>query len=188
MKAYAFLANGFEEIEALAPIDILRRADVEVVTVSINPSLEVEGAHGVTVLADTVWDMIETQPDGSIADADMLFLPGGMPGASNLFEHEPLCAALKSQAASGKLIAAICAAPFILGELGILDGHKATCYPGFESHFPAGVHTADHVTVSGNILTGEGPGAAMELGYAMLEALGKADAAQQLRNGMRFIC
>lgn len=183
---YAFLANGFEDIEALAPVDILRRAGVEVTTVSINPTREVESSHGITVLADVTFADLAVAADGGIADADMLFLPGGLPGATNLFEHQGLIAALRAQAAADKFIAAICAAPFILGEMGLLEGKKATCYPGFEEHFNGGCYTADVVTVAGKILTGEGPGAAMELGYTMLEQLGLGEASAQLREGMRY--
>lgn len=127
-KVYEFLANGFEEIEGLAPVDILRRGGVEIKTVSITGSEWVETSHGVTVKADLKFEDI-----ADFDDADMLLLPGGMPGSTNLKAHEGVCQALLKQHAAGKRIGAICAAPLVLGSLGLLKGRKATCYPGFEN-------------------------------------------------------
>lgn len=180
-KIYVFMANGFEDVEALAPIDILRRGGQEVVTVSINATREVESAHAVTILADTI--LTEA---GDFSDADLLMLPGGMPGAANLDMTEGVREALLRQAASGKKIAAICAAPFILGKLGLLKGRRATCYPGFEKHLDGASYTAELVTVDDNIITGRGPGAAMSFGYTLLRQLGFADAADALQEGMMF--
>ena len=118
-KVYVFMANGFEDIEALAPLDILRRGGVDVVTVSITGTEFVESAHGVTMKADTTFEEA-----GDFADADILMLPGGMPGAANLNDHEGVCQALLQQNAKGKRIGAICAAPMVLGNLGILQGHR----------------------------------------------------------------
>ena len=127
-KVYVFLANGFEDVEALIPVDVLRRGGVEVTTVSVvEDSLIVESAHGVQLFADALFDECD------FSDADLLLLPGGMPGASNLYEHEGLCAAVKAHVAKGRRLAAICAAPaVVLGQLGLLQGRRATCYPGFE--------------------------------------------------------
>lgn len=180
-KAYVFMANGFEDIEALAPIDILRRGGVHVTTVSINDNREVESAHGVTILADTTFDEA-----GDFGDADILMLPGGMPGAANLNDHEGVRHALLRQDEQGKWIGAICAAPFILGGLGLLRGKQATCYPGFEGHLEGADYTADLVTIDGHFITGRGPGAAMPYGYAILRELGYADAADALQEGMIF--
>lgn len=127
-KVYEFLANGFEEIEGLAPVDILRRGGVEIKTVSITGSEWVETSHGVTLKADLKFEDI-----ADFEDADMLLLPGGMPGSTNLKAHEGVCQALLKQHATGKRIGAICAAPLVLGSLGLLKGRKATCYPGFEN-------------------------------------------------------
>ncbi len=179
-KVYEFLANGFEDIEALAPVDILRRGGVEVVTVSVADTKHVETAHGITVIADKHISEIDT------ADADLLILPGGMPGTSNLLECQPLCEALIKQNEAGKNIAAICAAPMILGKLGILNGKRATCYPGFESHLEGVDYTAELVTVDGNITTGRGPGAAMAFGYQLLSLFVTADAVEQLKEGMIY--
>lgn len=179
-KVYEFLANGFEDIEALAPLDILRRGGVDVVTVSISGSEFVETAHGVTIKADALFD------DVDLSDADMLLLPGGMPGAKNLDEHEGVCQALLNQDARQGLIAAICAAPMVLGHLGILNGKKGTCYPGFESHLTGADYTADHVTIDGHITTGRGPGAAMEFGYQLLSRFVPEEVVENLREGMIF--
>ena len=126
-KVYVFLADGFEDVEALIPIDVLRRGGVDVVTVSTTEFPLVESAHGVNIEADIQFEQSD------YADADLIMLPGGMPGASNLFEHEGVCKVVMNQFASGKKVAAICAAPaVVLAQLGVLDGKKATCYPGFE--------------------------------------------------------
>lgn len=179
-KVYEFLANGFEDIEALAPLDILRRGGVEVITVSITASLFVETAHGVTLQADTHINDID------VSDADMLVLPGGMPGAKNLLECEAVCDALLRQAKTGKKIAAICAAPMILGQLGLLEGKNATCYPGFEQYLQGANYTAELVTTDGNITTGRGPGAAMEFGYQLLSYFVAEDVVSGLRKGMIY--
>lgn len=181
-KVYVFLADGFEDIEALAPVDILRRGGAEVVTVSVMPDQVVRSAHGVQVVADTLFSDL---PD--LADADLLVLPGGMPGAANLYAHEGLRAALLSHNRSQRRIAAICAAPaVVLAPLGILDGKQATCYPGFERAFTNTTYTADLVTVDGLVTTACGPGAAMAFGYELLRQLGAADAAEALKEGMMY--
>ena len=180
-KAYVFLADGFEDIEALAPIDIMRRGGVEVVTVGIMGTNEVISAHGVTVLADVPFEFA-----GDFEDADLLMLPGGMPGTSNLNEHEGVKDALLRQNAAGKRIAAICAAPMVLGGLGLLKGKRATCYPGFEQYLEGAEYTADLFNVDGNITTGEGPAAAFPFGYELLRQLKGEEIVEQLREGMRF--
>ena len=131
-KVYEFLANGFEEIEGLAPVDILRRGGVDIKTVSVTGSEFVETSHGVTIKADLRFEDVE-----SFEDADMLMIPGGMPGSTNLNEHEGVRQALIAQHKAGKRVGAICAAPMVLASTGILDGKKATCYPGFEQYFDA---------------------------------------------------
>lgn len=178
---YVFLANGFEDIEALAPVDILRRGGVEVTTVSINSGKEVESAHGIAVIADTTFDNV-----GSMADADLLVLPGGMPGAKNLNEHEGVKQALLRQHEQGKCIAAICAAPLVLGGLGILEGRKATCYPGFEGTLKGAEYTAESVTTDGTITTGKGPGAAMAFGYQLLSQFTDKATVEALKQGMMY--
>lgn len=179
-KVYEFLANGFEDIEALAPLDILRRGGVEVITVSITDDEAVTTAHGVTLKADAVFSEID------FTDADLLVLPGGMPGAKNLLEHEGLREVLLAHHAEGKQIAAICAAPMVLGLNRLLEGRKATCYPGFEENLIGAEYTADMVTVDGNITTGRGPGAAMEFGYQLLSLFAPMETVEALREGMIY--
>lgn len=179
-KVYEFLANGFEEVEALAPVDILRRGGVEVVLVSITASRSVETSHGVTIEADC------HIADANLADADLLVLPGGMPGASNLLDSEAVCSALKAQHEAGKLIGAICAAPMVLGQLGILEGKRATCYPGFEQYLQGATPTGELVTVDGNITTGKGPGAAFAFGYQLLSNFVSDEELEALKKGMIY--
>ena len=183
-KVYVFLANGFEDIEALIPVDVLRRGGVEVVTVSaVDDSQVVESAHGVQMVADA---MIA---DCDFRDADLLMLPGGMPGASNLFEHPAVCKAVEAQHAAGRRVAAICAAPaVVLAQLGILNGRRATCYPGFEPLLQKGgaTYTADLVTVDGLITTAEGPAAALPYAYELLAQLVSPQTADQVAEGMRY--
>ena len=138
-KVYVFLADGFEDIEALAPIDILRRGGMDVVTVSVMDYQLVESAHGVSVMADALFDDV-----ASFSDADLLVLPGGMPGASNLYNHEGLRRVLVDQYERQERIAAICASPgVVLAPLGILSGKRATCYPGFEQACGKPDHTVE---------------------------------------------
>ena len=181
-KVYVFLANGFEDVEALIPVDVLRRGGVEVVTVScVDGSQVVETGHGVRIEADAMFY------DCDFSDADLLLLPGGMPGASNLYAHEGVCEALLAQAKAGKKIAAICAAPaVVLAQLGILRGKRVTCYPGFEQMLEGAAYTGELCTVDGNITTGEGPAAAFPFAYALLEQLTDLATAQQIAVGMRF--
>jgi 4-methyl-5(b-hydroxyethyl)-thiazole monophosphate biosynthesis len=183
-KAYVFLANGFEDVEALIPVDVLRRGGVDVVTVSaVDDSLIVESAHGVQMVADAFFEQCD------FGDADLLLLPGGMPGASNLFDHQGVCQAVCDQAAAGRRVAAICAAPaVVLAPLGILEGKRATCYPGFEQTLKAAgaQYTADLCTVDGIITTGEGPAAAFPFAYELLGQLVSPAIAAQVAEGMRF--
>ena len=162
-KVYEFLANGFEEIEGLAPVDILRRGGVEVVTVSITGKREVQSSHGITILADTTFE-----EGGRFDDADILLLPGGMPGSTNLNAHDGVRDAIRRQYESGKRVGAICAAPMVLGSLGILKGKRATCSPGFEKYMTGAEYTGELFTVDGNIITGEGPAATLPYAYKIL--------------------
>jgi 4-methyl-5(b-hydroxyethyl)-thiazole monophosphate biosynthesis len=181
-KVYMFMADGFEDVEALIPVDVLRRGGVDVQTVSIMGSFWVESAHGVTLQADMMFDEVDFK------DADLLMLPGGMPGASNLYAHRGVREAVKDQAAKGKMIAAICAAPaVVLGQLGLLKGKKATCYPGMQEGLDGATYTADLVTVDGNITTGEGPAAAFPYAYSLLSQLTDQATADQVAEGMRFV-
>lgn len=179
-KVYEFIAEGSEEIEALTVIDVLRRAGVEAVTVSITGSREVTLSHGVTIVCDT------TIESADLSDADMLLLPGGLPGATNLNDHAGVREAILNQDAAGKKYGAICAAPLVLGSLGLLQGKRATCYPGFEDQMFGAEYTADIYTIDGNTITGCGPAATLPYSYAILEMLGYTNEAEALREGMMF--
>lgn len=181
-KVYVFLANGFEEIEALAPVDIMRRAGIDVITVSTIEDLTLVSAHGIAVMADTIFGLCDYD------DADLLFLPGGMPGAANLMACTSLCDMLEKKHREGTCLAAICAAPFVLGELGLLEGRKATCYPGFEEHLH-GADVDDHALIvkdGDDLYTACGPAAATELGFAFVEKLCGKEKADEIRQGMMF--
>lgn len=180
-KVYVFLADGFEDVEALIPVDVFRRGGLDVTTVSISDFPLVRSAHGVNIETDIMFEQ------GDFSDADLVFLPGGMPGATNLFEHKGVCKVVVDQFAAGKKIAAICAAPaVVLGQLGLLEGKKATCYPGFEDMLDGAQYTADLVTVDGNLTTGEGPAAAFPFAYELLAQLAGKQTSDQIAEGMRF--
>ena len=179
-KVYEFLATGFEDIEALIPLDIMRRAGVEFKTVSVTGSKLVESAHGVKIEADL---LIE---EADLSDADLLMLPGGLPGATNLNEHSGVKEALVRHNANGKMIGAICAAPMVLGGLGMLEGKRATCYPGFEKYLDGAEYTHELCTVDGNITTGEGPAAALPYAYTLLAALTDRLTADGIADGMMY--
>ena len=180
-KVYVFLADGFEDVEALIPVDVLRRGGIEVVTVSTTDFPLVQSAHGVNIESDVMFEQCD------FSDADLLFLPGGMPGASNLFGHKGVCKAVVDQHAAGRKVAAICASPaVVLAPLGILDGKRATCYPGFEQALTEATYTAELVTVDGIVVTGEGPAAAFPFAYELLAQLPDRPTADQIAEGMRF--
>lgn len=172
---YIFIANGFEEIEALTPVDVLRRGGLNIRTVSINEKKQVESAHGVTIECDSLFE------DLSFADASMLVLPGGMPGATNLSKHEGLRKLILQFNEEHKPLAAICAAPMVYGMLGILKGKKATCYPGFEKQMEGTIYTGTQIEQDGNFITGNGPGAAMLFSFAILEYFCGKDKAHELK-------
>lgn len=179
MTSYLFLADGFEEIEALATVDILRRAGIDVKTVSIKETLEVEGAHGVKVRADIVYAEME------YAEAEWLILPGGMPGAANLKAHDKLCSKLLSHNAKGGRIAAICASPgVVLGQLGIMEGRNGVCYPGFETLMRGCNAQSTLVAVDGNVVTGSSPAAAMPFALTIAEITKGEDVADAVAQGM----
>ncbi len=180
-KIYLFLADGFEDIEALTPVDFIRRAGLDISTVSINPTREVTSAHGVTVLADSLLSETDT------TDALMLIAPGGMPGAQNLADSAGVCDAFKNQATKGGYIAAICAAPAVLlAGLGILDGKKATCYPGFETKLKdeGAIHVADRVVTDGNIITANGPSSAIPFALELISVIAGPEAAGTVATGI----
>lgn len=175
---YLFLANGFEEIEALCPLDLLRRAGVEVTTVGINGAETVMGAHGICVHADL--------PDTMYRDSapEMIILPGGMPGAKNLDESRIVDTALRVAVASNAYLAAICAAPMVLGHRGYLNGKKATCFPDFEQELTGATLSENRVVRDGNVITAAGMGVALEFGLELVAALKGRDTAEELRRAV----
>ena len=175
---YAFFADGFEEIEAFTAVDVLRRAGMNVEIVSVTPDEIVVGAHDVSLLCDKNYDNCD------FFDAELLLLPGGMPGAATLGKHAGLCRLLQDFAAKNKPIAAICAAPMVLGKLGLLKGKKATCYPSFEQYLDGAECTDEAVVRDGNIVTAKGPGAAMEFALTIVEMLDGKEKVNELVEAM----
>ncbi len=167
---YLFLADGFEEIEALCPLDLLRRANLDVTTVGVTGKT-VTGAHGITVTADVT--------DPELSDLSMVILPGGMPGTKNLDASPLVHKALDLAIANGKPIAAICAAPMILGKRGILRGKNATCFPGFEEYLD--IHSPLSVVRDGDIITAKGMGVALPFGLALVEYFKGKETADALK-------
>ncbi|MBR1832113.1 MAG: DJ-1/PfpI family protein [Ruminiclostridium sp.] len=176
-----FLANGFEETEAVAPIDILRRNGQNVITVGIGEEV-ITSSHDITVVPDV------TEADMSLmTDIDMIVLPGGMPGTLNLEKSRTVQDTIDYCAANGKFIGAICAAPSILGKKGLLKGKKATCFPGFEEFLEGADFTGEPVEKDGNIITARGAGVAVEFGLKLVEALSGKPASDKIRESMRCV-
>ena len=163
MKIFAFFAEGYEEIEGLTVIDILRRADINVEMVSVTDEREVKGAHGINVTMDKIISEIDFN------EGDMIFLPGGIPGTPNLAKCELLIENIIKYNEEGKRLAAVCAAPSVYGNLGILNGKKATCYPGFEGELKGATVVADRVVTDGNITTSRGMGTTIDLGLEIVK-------------------
>ena len=177
--SFLFLAEGFEEIEALTVVDVMRRAELPVVTVSIGNSRSVKGAHGIVVDADALFT------DADFSSVEWLILPGGMPGASNLYNFAPLRELLlKHNTVKGK-IAAICASPaVVLAQSGILKGKHATCYPGFEDLMEGAEVVPEPVVVDKNIITSHGPASAMQFALAIVAAEKGEEVAYEIASGM----
>lgn len=176
---YVLLADGFEEIEAVTPIDILRRAGFEVKTAAVGAN-PVTGAHGICIAADT--DICSVSQD----DARLIILPGGMPGTANLDASGDVRRILHAAHEKGALIGAICAAPSVLGHLGLLNGKKAVCFPGFEDEL-AGAEIIDgQVAADGTVITARGAGAAAEFGFTLVSMLAGAEKADSLRREMQY--
>ena len=173
---YIFLDNGFEEIEAITTIDLLRRANIALTTVSVTGVESVLGAHNIAVKADQLFQNVD------FADAEMLILPGG---ATNLYACKPLCELLLQHDEQGKLIAAICAAPAVLGQLGILQGKQATCYPGFE-HYLGESYVGGLVVESKNVITAKGPGLSSDFAFCIIEKLVGSEVADQVYDAAQY--
>lgn len=178
-KAFVILANGFEEVEALTPVDVLRRAGIACEMVSINEEKTVCSTHIVKMEADSTLD--EINPD----EYDMIILPGGMPGAKYLSEDERVINIIKNYNMQGKYIAAICASPaLVLSRANVVDGKKVTCYPGMEGYLSNSNYSQDIVVQDGNIITSRGPATAMEFAYKIVDVLGGRS--REIREGMLY--
>jgi 4-methyl-5(b-hydroxyethyl)-thiazole monophosphate biosynthesis len=172
------LADGFEEIEAVTIIDVLRRADIELLVVSMSGKLEVIGAHQLKISADFLFEQLDYN------EIYMIILPGGMPGASNLNAHKGLKTMIKQFNSENKPLAAICAAPLVFGNLGILEGKRAVCYPGFEKYLRGAEVLTIPVVESGHIITGRGVGTALKFALLIVEKLVSAEKTEWLRKQM----
>lgn len=177
---YVFLAEGFEEMEALAPIDLLRRAGVEVLTVGVGGRL-IRGAHGVEIQADSCGEGLD------FSDAEAVILPGGMPGTTNLDRSPLVEQGLRAAAEKNGMIGAICAAPSVLGHKGLLKGKKATCFPGFEEEQMGAKFTGKAVEKDGRIITARGAGVALEFALALVAELKGEAAAKELRESLQCV-
>ncbi len=178
MKVYVHLAKGFEEVEALTIVDVLRRAGVDVETVSVTGEHIVEGAHGVKVQADLLFE------EGDYDNLGMLVLPGGMPGTTNLAAHEGLMERVREFALAGRPLAAICAAPMIFGDAGFLHGKKATIYPGMEEHLKGAIAGEGPVETDGNITTSRGPGTAFAFALELTKIIKGSEVADKVRGDL----
>jgi len=176
-----YLASGFEEIEAIVPADILKRAGFQVNLISVTGSKSVTGAHGITIITDALFE------DSNYNNLDMILLPGGMPGSKNLDEHIGLRKAILQHDQNGKDIAAICAAPMVLGHLGLLKEKKACCYPGVEKELEGAIISDSCVAIDGNIITAKGIGSAIDFALAIVEKYQDKASAEKLAKQMLVI-
>lgn len=178
---YLFLANGFEEVEALCPLDLLRRAGLSVCTVGVG-GISVTGAHGITVVADMTDEAFLAKGDEA---PDMVILPGGMPGTLNLDASPAVDKAIQSAVKSRAYLCAICAAPLILGRRGLLEGRRATCYPGFEDELTGALEIGGRVIRDGKIITAVGMGAAQAFGLELVSVLTSPEKAGEIQNAIQ---
>jgi len=177
-KIAVHLAEGFEEIEAVSIIDVLRRSGMEVITVSTTGMGKVTGSHHITILADQLFEEVDYNL------VDMIVLPGGMPGAKNLNNHHELKKQILQFSKKNKPLGAICAAPLVFGQLGILKGKKTTCFPGFEDYLEGANHTGAATEVDGNIITGKSAGVALKFALKIVEFFKGKDLADELAKKM----
>ncbi len=180
-KVAVLLADGFEEIEALTAVDLLRRAHVYVDTVSITEESMVYGAHGINIQTEDLFDEV------NFAEFDMVVLPGGMPGTAHLGEHEGVRNVIRDFAETGKYVGAICAAPSILGEMGLLKGKRATCYPEFEDRLMGAVVAKVPVVQDGNLITSRGLGTAIEFALKLIEVLTDRSKADDVADSIIYL-
>ena len=177
---YCFLADGFEEVEAIAPVDMLRRAGVEVKTVGVTGDV-ISGSHGIKVTPDI--DIKDIVLDDEL---EAVILPGGLPGATNLEESSDVQKAIDFADANGKYICAICAAPQILGHKGLVKGKEAIAYPGFECELEGAIISEDYVALDGNIITAKGAGVAIEFGLKIVSVLKSAELADKIGKAIQM--
>ena len=178
-KIYLFLADGFEEIEALGVVDVLKRAELQTVTVGVNNKKSQLGAHNIKVEADILFE------NADFSDGCAFILPGGMPGSLNLTRHGMLRKLIQEKASAGALVCAICAAPMALSQAGLLKGKTFTMYPGMTSYLADGdTPTTNGVEVDGNIITGKGPGLFFDFACAIAEKLGQKTQISALKKAM----
>lgn len=175
-----FLADGFEEVEALTAVDLLRRARVYVDTVSITDDYKVHGAHGINVQTEDLFEEVDFN------EFDMIVLPGGMPGTTNLMQHHGVRQIVTAFAQAGKLVGAICAAPTVLADLGILEGRKATCYPACEEKMKGAIFTGTPVAVDGNIITSRGVGTTIDFALELISVLMGSDVAKKIASDIVY--
>ncbi|MCM1246300.1 MAG: DJ-1/PfpI family protein [Roseburia sp.] len=180
-KAVMLFANGFEEVEALMTADILMRGGVEVTLASITEEMEVTGSHGIRVGMDAVMEQVD------FAGQDAVLIPGGMPGTLNLGDSKKVTGVLTEMHEAGKIVGAICAAPSVLGQCGMLKGKRATCYPGFEEKLTGAEFVDEKAVVDGNVVTSRGLGTSMEFGFALLEVLVSKEKAEEIRKQIVFM-
>jgi 4-methyl-5(b-hydroxyethyl)-thiazole monophosphate biosynthesis len=183
-RAIVFLADGFEEVEAITPIDYLRRAGIEVATVSIGPDARVQGSHGIAVNADNILANIEAQGKADPADWDAVVLPGGGGGSDNLASSAAVGSFVTAMARAGKLVCAICAAPaVVLAPLGLLKGRNFACFPGMEERISGAFWKGDRVVIDGSLVTSRGAGTAGEFAVAIIgKLLGDAEGEKVARS------
>ena len=179
-KVYIFLADGFEDIEGLTVVDLMRRAGIDIVTVSIKNTKQITTAHGITMLTDT------TFRETDFSDADMLVLPGGQPGTTNLGAFAPLMDLLKNFYNNGGKIAAICAAPTVFAGIGLLHGKKATAYPSCMEGLGDAIHLEDKVVVDGNITTSRGLGTAIDFSLSLIGQLLDQETADKIAESVVY--
>ena len=177
-KVAVHLAEGFEEIEAVSIIDVLRRANIETLVVSVTNNKAVTGTHGIQITADVLFEEVD------YSAVDMIVLPGGLPGSNNLKNHSGLGKQILDFHKNGKPLGAICAAPLVFGNLGILKNQKATCYPGFENQLHGAEVTGAEVETSGKIITGKGAGVAIQFALKIVESLKGKTLADELAKKM----
>lgn len=179
-NAVIFLADGFEEIEGLTVVDVLRRAGIGITTAAIRGGKIVCGSHNIKLYADDVFENVD------FSQYDAVILPGGMPGTTYLMEHEGVNRVIKEFAKAGKLVAAICAAPGVLGEAGLLKGRKASVYPGFEEHLCGAEYVKNEVVIDGNIITAPGMGKALQFSFEIIRYLINGEAAEKMKEEIIF--